>query len=255
MTNVSLLAIVAYVLLLALRRSGSTATRVGRAVALLVGVAPAAWVMAAHGVTPRLVVGFGVLFFVGSVLLKTAIYLGFLSKYVYPHTGAASKAVIQGFLSSGCEIGAAAVAFGLVFRNLGLWQVFGFGAGAAACEAITLSVLEKPLAGTSLGEHTAVQIDKLQSGPGWLAVALPVAERGVATTAHIACRGVLATGIASGRAWPIAVAALAFAFIDGFVMYGLTRKWEFAHPAVAARLFGPLVLVATGCVVAWRVAT
>lgn len=201
MNMIPLLALVAYVLFHAARTTGSAASRVGEVLAVLVGVTPAAWAMAARGVSSKLVVGYGVLFFLGSVLVKWAVYYAVLSKYVYAHVSPVAKAISQGILSSVCEMGAAAIAFSLVLPNLGLWQVFGFGAGAAACEALIVSFLRDPLAGTEFGENTAAQTAALRSGPWWLAVTLPCLERGVATTDHIACRGLVAAGIASGRVW------------------------------------------------------
>jgi len=254
MVKISLLALVAYVLFRVAQKPEPTASRVGGVVAVLVGIAPAVWVMAARGVLPKLVIGYGVLFFAGSVLLKWAVYIGVLSKQVYPNVSNGAKAVIQGLLSSACELGFAAIAFSLFLPKLGLWQVFGFGAGAAASEAVMASFLRNPLAGTEIGEHTTVQITNLQSGQRWLAVAVPLTDRGVATTAHIACRGLVAAGIAAGRVWPIAIAVLAFAVTDGFVMYGLMRKWEFAQPKVAARLFSMPVMATVSCVVAWHLA-
>ncbi len=64
-----------------------------------------------------------------------------------------------------------------------------------------------------------------------------------------------AVGELSSRLWAAAVAFLAFAFTDGFVGYGLWRKWEFARPAAAARLLGIPALIAGACVVAWWSAT
>jgi hypothetical protein len=254
MKMILLLVLVAYVLFRAVRTAGSTAWRVGQVLAIFVGITPAVWVMAARGVSSKLVIGYGVAFFGGSVLMKWAVYLG-LSKHVYPNMSPGAKAVIQGLLSSACELGVAAIAFSLVLPNLGLWQVFGFGAGAAACEAVIASVLQNPHAGGEFGDHTAGQITALQSGPWWLAVGLPFAERGVATTAHIACRGLVAAGVASSRVWPSAIAVLAFAVTDGFVMYCLARKWEFGRPAVAVRVFSVPALAAVGCVVAWHLVT
>jgi hypothetical protein len=252
MKMIPLLALVAYLLFRAVRTPGSAASRAGEVLAVFVGITPAVWAMAARGVSSKLVVGYGVLFFGASVLVKWAVYYGVLSKHIYPNMSPGAKAIIQGLLSSACEMGAAAIAFNLVLRNLGLWQVFGFGAGAAGCEALIVSLLQNPHAGGEFGEHTAAQIAALESGPWWLAAALPFVDRGVATTAHIACRGLVASGVASGRVWPIAMAVLAFAVSDGFVMYGLARKWEFAHPVVAARLFSVPALAAAGSAVAWH---
>jgi len=252
--RISLLGLVAYVLFRTVHKPGSTWSRIGGALGVLVGIAPAIWVMAARGVSSKLVVGYGVLFFLFSVLMKTALYL-VLSKHVYSSLGPAPEALIHGPLSSACELGIAAIAFGLVLPNLGLWQVFGFGAGAAAVEAIIVSLQQNPLVGTQVGTHIADQTLKLQSGPAWLVVAVPVMDRGLATTAHIACRGLVAAGIASRRLWPGAIAFLAFAATDGFVMYCHVRKWEFAKPVLAARLFSVPALATASSVVAWYLTT
>jgi hypothetical protein len=207
--------------------------------------------MAAREVSPKLVVGYAVLFFAGSILLKTAIYLGILSKHVHPYVSPVVGGIVQGVLSSACEIGVALVAFTLVFPGLGLWQVFGFGAGAAAAEAVIVSCVKNLHAGTPIGEYVGAQLAKTHKAPTWFGVAAHLVERSIATTDHIACRGLVAAGVASGRVWPAALAFLAFAATDGFAWYCLARKWEFAQPAVAAKLYGPLALVAASCAFAW----
>ena len=161
---------------------------------------------------------------------------------------------MQGVVSSACEMGVALVALSLVLPGLGFWQVFGFGAGAAAIEALMMSLMKNPHAGTAVGEHVATQVANLHEAPTWLAAAVPLAERSIATTDHIACRGLVAAGVASGRVWPMAFAFLAFSATDGFAWYCLGRRWEFARPLVAAKLYGALALVAVSCAFAWRFA-
>jgi hypothetical protein len=246
-----LLAAVALVLYRAVRLSPSAGSKVGAVLALLAGIAPAVWVMAARGVSPKVVVGYGVLFFLGSVLLKWALHLAVLSSGVHPHVGPVVGGVVQGVVSSACEMGVALVALGLVLPSLGFWQVFGFGAGAAATEALMMAMMKNPHAGTAVGEHVATQVAKLHEAPVWLGAALPLVERAIATTDHVACRGLVAAGVASGRLWPTAFAFLAFAATDGFAWYCLGRRWEFAKPVVAAKLYGPLALLAVSCAFAW----
>jgi hypothetical protein len=151
-------------------------------------------------------------------------------------------------------MGVALVALSLVLPNLGFWQVFGFGAGAAAIEALIISTMKNLHAGTALGEHVATQAATLHAGATWLGAAVPLVERCIATTDHVACRGLVAAGVASGRVWPTAFAFLAFAATDGFAGYCLGRKWEYAKPVVAAKLYGALALVAVSCAFAWRLA-
>jgi hypothetical protein len=249
-----LLAAVALVLYRAVRISPSAGSKVGAVLAIVAGIAPAIWVMAARGVSTKLVIGYSALFFLGSVLMKWAVYLAVLSKHVHPHVSSVVGGIVQGVVSSACEMGVALVALSLVLPNLGFWQVFGFGAGAAAIEALMMSMMKNPHAGTAVGEHVATQVARLHEGATWLGAAVPFVERCIATTDHIACRGLVAAGVASGRVWPTAFAFLAFAATDGFAWYCLERRWEFAQPVVAVKLYGALALVAVCCAFAWRFA-
>lgn len=253
-TALPLLTAVALVLYRAVRMSPSAGSKIGVVLAIFAGITPAAWVMAARGVSPKLVVGFGVLFFAGSVVMKLVVYLGMLWKHVHPYVSPVVGGIVQGVVSSACEIGVALVAFSFVLPGLGLWQVFGFGAGAAAAEALIVSCVKNPHAGTPIGEHVAAQLAELHEAPTWFGAAVPLVERSIATTDHIACRGLVAAGVASGRVWPTALAFLAFASTDGFTWYCLRRKWKFAEPVVAAKLYGTLAVVAASCAFAWSFA-
>jgi hypothetical protein len=68
-------------------------------------------------------------------------------------------------------------------------------------------------------------------------------DRSVATTLHIACRGLVGVGIGTAKAWPIAVAFVLFAAVDGFVMSCLRAGWEFGRARVALRLYGALAVL------------
>lgn len=239
-----LLAGIALILIRALRVSPTVGEQVGAVLGLAAGMAPAIWVVAAKGVTTKLVVGYAVLFFIGSVVLKWLLYRGLMSKYIHPRVAAGVGGVAQGILSASCELGAAALAFAVFLPGLTFWEVIGFGAGAAAVEAAMVSVVPNMHAGGPEGQHVEMQISKTRDGPPWLPVLVPLVERGIATTDHIACRALVAVGIASGQAWPLVVAFAAFAVTDGLGYYCLRTNWEFGEPVVAVRMYGLLALPA-----------
>jgi hypothetical protein len=138
------------------------------------------------------------------------------------------------FANRACELGAAGLAFGFVLTDLDTWQIFGFGSGAVTAEAVMVAMMENVHAGGLEGEHVAAQLAKMRSGPLWLQAFVPFVDRCIATADHIACRGLLAAGIASRRTWPLVVAFGVFAATDGFGQYRLRSKWRFAEPVVAA---------------------
>jgi hypothetical protein len=251
--NAPLLAIVAFVLYRVARRP-AVGERIGGVLGLAAGIAPAVWFVAVRGLTVKLVVGYAVLFFAASVLLKTAVYLGIMARYVLPRSTPAVGGSLQGVLSASCELGAAAIAFGVVFPHLTLVEALGFGAGAAAVEAVMVSLIENVHAGGPNADLVASQIAVMREGPQWVPSMIGFADRGIATILHIACRGLLFAGIATGRVWPAAVAFAVFTSVDGFVMYALRSGWKFGHAGVAARLYGALAVMASAAVVALVIA-
>ena len=232
-----LLAAVIFALYWIMRRP-TVGERVGGALGLAAGIAPAVWLVAVYSVPVKIVVGYAALFFIGSVLLKWAIYRKVMAQHVLPRSSPVLGGTLQGVLSATCELGAAALAFGVVFPGLDLPSVFGFGAGAAVIEAVMLSFIENVHAGGPNGELEAAQIAIMRKGPAWVPAMIGLVDRSVATTLHIACRGLVAVGIGTARAWPIAVAFVIFAGVDGFAMSCLRSGWEFGRARVALRLYG-----------------
>jgi hypothetical protein len=206
------------------------------------------WLVVVYGVAVKIVVGYAALFFIGSVLLKWAIYRQVMAQYVLPRSSPALGGTLQGVLSATCEMGAAALAFGVVFPGLDLPSVLGFGAGAAAIEAVMLSFIENVHAGGPNGEIEATQLEVMRKGPAWVAAMIGFVDRGVATTLHITCRGLVAVGIGTGRAWPMAVAFVLFAAVDGFAMLCLRSGWEFGRARVALRLYGTVAVLGAASV-------
>jgi hypothetical protein len=249
-----LLAAVAFVLYRILQRP-SIGERIGGVLGLAVGLSPAVWLVAVRGVSVKLVVGYAVLFFAGSVLLKMAVYLGIIARYVLPRSSPAIGGSLQGVLSASCELGAAALAFGVVFPHLAFAEALGFGAGAAAAEAMIVSLVENVHAAGPNADLVAAQIAVMREGPTWVAAMIAFADRSVATILHIACRGLVAVGIVTERVWPVAIAFVFFASVDGFAMHCLRAGWKFGHVSVAARLYGALAVLAAASVVALMIAT
>jgi multisubunit Na+/H+ antiporter MnhF subunit len=246
-----------FIVLYRIVRRPTAGERVGGVLGLAAGLAPAVWLVAAHGVPAKIVVGYAVLFFVGSVLLKMAIYLGVMTPHVLPRSSPLVGGSLQGLLSASCELGAAAVAFGLVFPGLDFPAVLGFGAGAAALEAVIVSVIdaESVHAGGPNAKLVETQIAAMRKGPVWVSVMSVFADRAVATTLHIACRGLVGVGIATARAWPTVVAFALFASVDGFAMYCLRSGWEYGHASVALRLYGTLAALSAASVAGLVIAT
>jgi hypothetical protein len=228
--------------------------RVGGSLGLAVGLAPAVWLVAARGVSLKIVAGYGVLFFAGSAMLKMAVYLGVMARYVLPRSSPDLGGSLQGILSAACELGAAALAFGVVFPHLSFVEALGFGAGAAAVEALIVSLVGNVHAGGPNGDFVAAQIAAMRKGPPWVPAVAGLTDRGVATVLHVACRGLVAVGIMTERAWPVAVAFAIFACVDGFVMRCLRSEWKFGEASVAARMYGVIAALAAVSVVALALA-
>ena len=69
-SNGVLLVGILFVFIRAIRISPTVGEKVGAVLGLAVGIVPAIWVVAVKGVSNKLVVGYAVLFFLGSVMLK-----------------------------------------------------------------------------------------------------------------------------------------------------------------------------------------
>jgi hypothetical protein len=248
-----LLATVAFVVYRIWQRP-TAGERIGGVLGLAAGLAPAVWLVASGGVSVKIVVGYAVLFFAGSVLLKMAVYLRVMARHVLPGSSPAVGGCLQGILSASCELGVAALAFGVVFPHLKFVEALGFGAGAAAVEAVIVSLIENVHAGGPNADLVASQIEVMRKGPAWVPAMIGFADRGIATVLHIACRGLVAVGIVTARAWPIAAGFAIFAAVDGFAMYCLRSGWKFGMAGVAARLYGALGVLACVSVAALMIA-
>lgn len=238
-------------------RRPTAGERVGGVLGLAAGLAPAVWLVGAGIVSAKIVVGYATVFFFGSVLLKMAIYLGVMAHNVLLRSTPLVGGILQGILSASCELGAAAVAFGFVFSGLDFPAILGFGAGAAALEAVIVSLLDAQSihAGGPNAKLVETQIAVLRQGPAWVSVMSGFADRAIANTLHIACRGLVGVGIATATVWPGVCAFAIFASVDGFTMYCLRSGWEFGHARVALRLYGTLAVLSTASIAGLVIAT
>ncbi len=249
--NLALLAAPVLVLANAIRRAKSLSSGLGAALAFLLGIAPSVWVVLVHQVSTTLVVGYAGLLFTASVLLKSGLFAQILVRRVYARLKPTACGVIQGFVSATCELGVAAAGFAYLFPNLGRWEVFGFGAGAAALEAAIVVSIGNHFQGTPEGGYVATESERLESGVAWAAAAVPVLDRLVATALHIGCRGLVAHAVLTAQFWPFAAAFLCFAGTDGFVYYALRSRWRFSVPSIAFKLYAPGGLLGLGSLVLW----
>ena len=94
----------------------------------------------------------------------------------------------------------------------------------------------------------ATQLAVMREGPAWVPVMIGFVERSVATSLHIACRGLVALGIGTARVWPMAIAFVLFAAVDGFAMWCLRSRWEFGRATVALRLYGTAAVLGVASV-------
>lgn len=250
MNKLILVAIAAWILYTALRSAPSRGAKLGALLALAAGIGPAGWVVAVHGVSTRLVFGYAVLVFAASVVLKWLLYLKIFSPSIQPRLGPITGSIAHGALSAACEMGAALVALVYLLPNLSTWQAFGFGAGAAAIESV-ITVIANVHKGIPEGDRIQQQLTELNTSPAWFAALVPFVERIIATTDHIACRGLLASALNLHLIWPVPLAFAAFIATDGFAAYCLKSGWKFADPSVAARLYGVLASVALTVAAAW----
>jgi len=164
-SSLPLLAGVAAAVLFAVRRASTPGEKLGAILGIAVGIAPAAWVMDTRQAPSKLVVGYAVLFFAASVLLKWAVHRSILAPYVHPNVQPVPGAVLQGSFSSGCELGVAVAAFHFLLPGLSYWEVFEFGAGAAAVEALMVSMMSNAHAGNAEGGHVAAQLATMHADP------------------------------------------------------------------------------------------
>jgi hypothetical protein len=218
--------------------------RVVTAVAsIAVGILPIAVLETSFGVPRKLIVGYGILAWIGGAfLVKTPLHHYLVDRILRRRLSQRALATTQGIVSSLSELGVAAAFFVFVVPHLAFWQVIGFGVGAGAVEAVCMPFVGSLFKGTSLEEREASITRGAESQPivQWLSVL----ERVWAMLIHIGCRGLVYLSVAGGRILPAAVGVTCFAAVDGVVYYGWLRRWRFEVPRVLWRVHAFLIVAA-----------
>jgi hypothetical protein len=141
----------------------------------------------------REVMGYGALSYtLGAVGFTGLLYSGLVVPVLHKHLTRSWLAIAQGLVSAISERGAAALFFLFVVPKLALTELTGFGAAAGIIEALVIPLMSivgiSVLGGTPVEKHAAEQqAQDLNASPGAVMI-LPVVERGVTMTLHIASR-------------------------------------------------------------------
>ncbi len=215
-----------------------------RLAALIVGIAPAVYLIYAKGVSAKIVIGWGVIAWVAGVMFKWGVYRTLVVRTLHQRLRPVWLAVAQGVLSSVSELGAALAVMAYALPRLTPLEMVGFGAGAAYVEGILVALIPNPHVGGPHGEHVEQQAAILRKKKGLGYWWLPVADRAVADVVQICTRGLVYVSLLTSNPLPASFAVLTFAAIDGFAYYALVNRWEFAHARVGLKLYGTLAAVA-----------
>lgn len=208
-----------------------------------VGIIPVIVLINLFGVPRKLIVGWGVLsYIVGVTAFKLPLYHLLVVKILHPRLSQGWLSLAHGFVSAVAELGAALLFFVFVVPNLSLVQLIGFGAAAAAVEAVMLPFMRNPLSGTPLEEHASEVIERSSSST--LVAWMSVMERIWAFIPHITSRGLTYISYATGNVVPAILAVATFAAIDGRAYYAHLQKWAFDDLHVLGRLYRYLVWIA-----------
>jgi len=134
-------------------------------------------------------------------------------------------ATLQGVVSAVSELGAAALAFTVVLSEGSVGSVVAFGLGAGALEAgLLLRAAQVQTDADETSTEAASRVDGIQRHSF-------VVERVAALMGHVGARGLIWVGV-HGPVWPVAVAVVTFAAVDGMASYGHRREWDWTAPTV-----------------------
>ncbi|NBB84879.1 MAG: hypothetical protein GVY12_01480 [Bacteroidetes bacterium] len=134
-------------------------------------------------------------------------------------------AALQGGVSAVSELGAAALAFTVVLSGGSVGSVVAFGLGAGALEAgLLLRAAQVQTGADEASTGAAARVDGVQRYSF-------VVERVAALMGHVGARGLIWVGV-HGPVWPVAVAVVTFAAVDGVASYGHRREWDWMAPTV-----------------------
>lgn len=145
---------------------------------------------------------------------------------------AKAYAAWQGLLSAVTELGAAALVFIYVLSTGSLASVVAFGAGAGVLEALILLGL------AFVSKEKSEDKETLPWYQRWTFVI----ERFGALLGHIGSRGLVWLSV-HGSIYPLVLAVIAFASIDGVATYGTFKKWDWLELKTWKRFYGFVIVV------------
>lgn len=213
------------------------------AASVAIGIVPI-WILETRfGVPRKIIVGYGFLAYViGVTFIKVPIHHFIVERLLRGRLSAPALAGVQGIFSACSELGVAAAFFAYVIPRLSYWQVVGFGVGAGAVEAIMLPFIANPFKGTKLEEHSAEVFRAAADAPGvqWLSVV----ERIWAMLLQVSTRGLVYLSVANGSLFPVCVAVVGFATVDGSAYYWHLKQWRFDSVRVLARVHAFVACIA-----------
>ena len=169
---------------------------------------------------------------------------------------AVSKATVLGVLSSGTELGMAAVVIiiaGPVMMDSAQVLAFGLAAGWIECIYILGMALLGPRP-----DPTKVAQWARGARVSWCVRYSLLVERLVAVSGHLGSRGLIWVSLAGGLVWPALVAVVSFSLTDGLAAYGIKRCWNFSDPAVSRAFYSVCAVISLAelviFLIAWLIA-
>ena len=191
-------------------------------------------------------------------ILKMLIYHTVIRKLRHDEASILRVSLLNGLVSGITELGLALLFF-VFLKQLTFGQVVAFGIGIGTIEAYLVATPSHPLKGTALetaSRQLEATVERLPDNRRWIyQVAMPIAERLIATGIHIGTRGLVYVSWRSGGPLPFLFALLIFLVADGVLGYRLLHQGKLADLRVLNRtyasLLGLAVLALAGFLYAW----
>ena len=152
------------------------------------------------------------------------------------------RAAVLGFLSAGCELGTAAVAFEWLLPPGTAWHAAAFGTGVGQLEMVALLVV----AAWQATKARDTQADSAGAPPSgdvpWHVRWTFIVERASSLLGHVGSRGLVWLSL-HGEPWTFIVAMVTFALVDGVAAYGSMRHWDWLSVSIWKRFYGFIMAI------------
>jgi hypothetical protein len=207
---------------------------------LLVAVAPIAYLVSIHGISP-------LWFLIGAaawalgllVKLPLTAWVPRVKRWIgsknAPLSGHAALAVVAGVLSGLAELGIAFLMLYLLIPLENVAVLIAFGVGAGSIEVLYLLLILTPREVQRALESGSLRL-RDQASPPPPGVALwSILERAYATVIHTTTRGLVAVSILGSNPLPALLGLLAFTLVDGAASFGDLRGWNWQDTRILRR--------------------